>query len=266
MSWRPYFTTARLALREAATYRLNHFLSFVVAVVPLIALLLLWNTLLGPQQRLAGFTRGEMLTYFILTRWLYEFTGPVVWWDIAYEIREGDLIFHLLRPEWYSGYHFALIIGSKLPYALVGLAVAAPFALSVGVGWVWPPGVAAWAAFALSVVLAVALAYQFTFLSSLTAFWLEDNKAMNLLMDFVVPLAAGALLPLDVFPSAVATALRALPFAQLLYFPALVYLGRVDPGGWWAGVAQQVGWLVALLVINGWVWRRGLRRFRAVGG
>ena len=266
MRWRKYLSVARLAVREAASYRLNHFLSFVVAAVPLIALLLLWNQILGPHQRLAGFSRGEMLTYFILTRWLYEFTGPAVWWDITYEIREGDLVFHLLRPQHYGLYHFALILGSKLPYALVGLGVVVPFAFSVGRAWVWPPTLSAWAAFALSTVLAVVLAYQFTFLFSLSAFWLEDTGGVSLLADYVVPLAAGALLPLDLFPRPIAAALNALPFAQLLSFPAQVYLGRLTSTAWLTGLAEQVAWIAALIAFNAWVWRRGLRRFRAVGG
>ncbi len=266
MGWRKYLTVARLAMQEAAAYRLNHFLSFVVAAVPLLGLLLLWEQVLGPQGRLAGFSRGEMLTYFILTRWLYELTGPAVWWDITYEIYEGDLAFHLLRPQRYDLYHFALIVGSKLPYALVGLGVVVPFALSVGAAWVWPPSVGAWAAFGVSVALAIALAFQFTFLFSLSAFWLEDTGGVSLLTYFVVPLAAGSLLPLDLFPRPVAALLHALPFAQLLYFPAQVYLGRVTGPAWWLGVAQQLAWLVGLMLLNGWVWRRGLRRFRAVGG
>ncbi len=266
MGWRKYLTVARLAMQEAAAYRLNHFLSFVVAAVPLLGLLLLWDQVLGPQGRLAGFTRGEMLTYFILTRWLYELTGPAVWWDITYEIYEGDLAFHLLRPQRYDLYHFALILGSTLPYALVGLAVVVPFALSVGAAWVWPPSVGAWAAFGVSVALAIALAFQFTFLFSLSAFWLEDTGGVSLLTYFVVPLAAGSLLPLDLFPRPVAALLHALPFAQLLYFPAQVYLGRVSGAAWLSGVGVQLAWLVGLFLLNGWVWRRGLRRFRAVGG
>ncbi len=266
MSWRPYLTTARLAIREAAFYRLNHLLSFVVAAVPLVALLLLWEQIVGPGERMAGLSRAQMLTYFILTRWLYEMTGPAVWGDITYEIREGDLAFHLLRPEHYGRYHFSLMLGSKLPYAIIGLGVLVPFALAVGRGWVWPPAVWVWPAFALSVIAAILLAFQFTFLFSLTAFWLEDTSGVALLVDFVIPLAAGALVPLALFPAPIAAALRWLPFAALLSFPARVYLGLLTPQAWLHGLAVQVGWLAMLLLVNTWVWRRGIRRFRAVGG
>lgn len=266
MAARKYFTVARLAVQEAAAYRVNHILSFLVAAVPLLALLLLWDQVIAPQGRLVGFSRGEMLTYFILTRWLYELTGPAVWGDITHEIYQGDLAFHLLRPQRYDLYHFALILGSKLPYALVGLGVVVPLALSVGAAWVWPPTVGAWVAFGVSTALAMALAYAFTFLFSLSAFWLEDSDGVSLLVDFVVPLAAGALLPLDLFPRPVAALLHALPFAQLLYFPAQVYLGRVSGAAWLSGIGIQLAWLVGLFLLNGWVWRRGLRRFRAVGG
>ena len=264
--WRKYFMVAQLAVQEAASYRLNHALSFLVAAVPLVALILLWNAVFGPNTQLAGFSRGEILTYFVLTRWLYELTGPTVWWEIRYEILEGDLVFHLLRPQEYGLYHFALIVSSKLPYALTGLAVVAPFAWAVGAGWVWPPSLSAWLAFALSVLVAITLGYAFTFLFSLSAFWLEENTAVNLLADYVVPLAAGALLPLSLLPGPLAALLTRLPFAKLLYFPAQVYLGQVEGTAFWAGLGEQLAWLAGLAALNAWVWRRGLRRFRAVGG
>ncbi len=264
--WRKYVLVAQLAIREAASYRLNHALSFLVAAVPLVAVLLLWDAVFGPHTRLAGFSRAEMLTYFVLTRWLYELTGPTVWWDIRYEILEGDLVFHLLRPQRYGLYHFALFVGAKLPYALTGLAVVAPFALLVDAGWVWPPTLDAWLAFALSLVVAIVLGYAFTFLFSLSAFWLEEISAVDLLVDHIVPLAAGALLPLSLLPGPLAVLLTRLPFAKLLYFPAQVYLGQVEGTAFWAGLGEQLAWLAIVVALNTWVWKRGLRRFRAVGG
>ncbi|NPA27149.1 MAG: hypothetical protein GXO36_06090 [Chloroflexi bacterium] len=266
VNWRPYRTLVELSIRQATAYRMNYFLSFIVAAVPLIALLLLWETIYGTETQLAGFDRAQMLTYFILTRWLYELTRPTIWWDITYEVREGDLVFHLLRPFPYGLYHFALIVGFNLPYALIGLAVVAPFAWIVGAGWIWPASLATWLAFGVSAGLAFVLGYAFTLLFSLSAFWLEENSAVELLVHYITPLAAGALLPLDLLPGPLAALLARLPFAKLLYFPAQVYLGRVSGTAFWTGLAEQGLWLLGLILVNTWVWHQGLRRFRAVGG
>jgi len=266
MHWRKYALATWLAVRESAAYRLNHILSFVVAAVPLVAMLLLWDKVVGPGEKIAGMGRGEMLTYFIITRWLYELAAPTVWWDITSEIREGDLAFHLLRPQNYSLYHFAIILGSKMPYAIIGLGVVAPFALSIGQNWLWPPSALAWLGYGASAALSIVLGYQLTFLLSLSAFWLEETDAVALIADFVIPLAAGAVLPLSLFPKSVATALNFLPFAKILFFPAQVYLGTLSSQAIAIGLAEQAAWIAMLWALNTWVWQRGLRRFRAVGG
>ncbi len=266
MHWRKYALVTWLAVREAASYRLNHILSFVVGAVPLIAMLLLWDKVVGAGEKIAGMGRGEVLTYFIVTRWLYEIAAPTVWWDITSEIREGDLVFHLLRPQNYGLYHFAVILGSKLPYGIIGLGVVAPFALSIGQSWAWPPSALAWLGFGASALLSMVLGYQLTFLLSLSAFWLEETDGVALIADYVIPLAAGAVLPLSLFPKPIAAALEMLPFAKILFFPAQVYLGMVGGKAIAAGLAEQAAWIVALWALNAWVWRMGLRRFRAVGG
>jgi ABC-2 type transport system permease protein len=52
-----------------------------------------------------------------------------------------------------------------------------------------------------------------------------------------------------------------------MYFPAAIFTGRInDP--WFAvqGLLIQSTWVVALLLFNTLLWRRGLRRHTAVGG
>ena len=266
MKVRKYLMVSRLAVREASAYRLNHFLSFFVVAAPLLAVLVLWDTVFTQQPELVGLTRSEVLTYLILTRWLFELTGPSVWWEITSDIRDGTLSFHLLRPESYHAYYLASIVGSKLPYGAAGVLVILPFAVLVGDAFVLPDSWFTWVSFPVSILLAILLGYQFTFLFSLTAFWLEEGRAMEILADIVVPFAMGNLLPLSFLPSGVSFFLERLPFQYLLYFPLNVYLEQLSQAQVISGVFTQLGWIGALLLVNKIIWRIGLRRFTAVGG
>ena len=265
-SIRKYLFVAKISIQEAAAYRLNHFLSFVVIAVPLAVILLLWDKVYGEHQLLASLTRNEVLTYFILTRWLFELTGPAVWWEITSDIHDGTLSFHLLRPENYQTYHFAAILGSKLPYSTVGLLVILPFVLLLGESFVFPTSWLIWMGFFLSSLLAVVLNYQLTYLFSLTAFWLEEGTAVNILADIVIPFAMGNILPLSFLPPTVEGFLQRLPFQYLLYFPASVYLDQLSQNQITQGVLTQIFWIIILFLLNKSVWKKGLRRFTAVGG
>jgi len=266
MKMRKYLMVSRLAIREASAYRLNHFLSFLVVAAPLIAVLLLWDTVFAEQQELAGLTRSEVLTYFILTRWLFELTGPSVWWEITSDIRNGTLSAHLLRPESYHAYYLALIVGSKLPYGTVGFMVILPFAVLVGKAFIIPDSLFTWVSFPFSILLAILLGYQFTFLFSLTAFWLEEGRAIEILADIVVPFAMGNILPLSFLPPAISLFLGHLPFQYLLYFPLSLYLEQLTQAQVISGLLAQLEWIGALFLINKVIWRIGLRGFTAVGG
>ncbi len=266
MGWRKYFLVARLSMREASAYRVNHVVSFIVVAAPLIIVLLLWETIYDQQQKIAGLTRSQVLTYFILTRWLFELTGPAVWWEITSDIRDGTLAAHLLRPEDYQAYQFASIIGAKLPYAVVGLIVIFPFALFIGEAFLIPDSGLVWGGFLLSIALAMMMGYLFTYLFSLTAFWLEEGRGVELLADIAIPFAMGSMLPLSFLPDAWEKFLSYLPFQYLLYFPVNIYLEKLTREQVLLGLAVQIIWIGALLLINKVVWDMGLRRFSAVGG
>ena len=57
-----------------------------------------------------------------------------------------------------------------------------------------------------------------------------------------------------------------LPFRWAFGFPIEVIIGPISDGELAAGLAMQAAWLAALVVLIRVVWRRGVRRFAAVGG
>ena len=72
--------------------------------------------------------------------------------------------------------------------------------------------------------------------------------------------------PLDLMPDWVFRLSQWLPFYYQMYFPAAVFTGRIGPEMAMQGLAVQVCWVIALLLLNQFLWSRGLRRHTAVGG
>jgi ABC-2 type transport system permease protein len=67
-------------------------------------------------------------------------------------------------------------------------------------------------------------------------------------------------------PALIQAAAVLLPFRYMLGFPVEVLMGGLAPGELALGFALQTAWLLAALSIYQLVWRRGLRRYSAVGG
>ena len=76
----------------------------------------------------------------------------------------------------------------------------------------------------------------------------------------------GQLFPLDLLPAWLFRIAQFLPFYYQMYFPGAILTGRLEQPLVWQGLLIQLFWVLALLVLGEFLWRRGLRRHTAVGG
>jgi ABC-2 type transport system permease protein len=60
--------------------------------------------------------------------------------------------------------------------------------------------------------------------------------------------------------------LKLLPFQYLAYFPALVFLGKIQGMALVQGLLAELAWALILVVLANVLYRLGLRRYSAFGG
>jgi ABC-2 type transport system permease protein len=77
---------------------------------------------------------------------------------------------------------------------------------------------------------------------------------------------SGHMFPIDLLGEPWATVLKALPTQYLAYFPAVVFLGKVQGQELLPGLLGAVGWAIGLMVVSRLLYRVGLRRYSAYGG
>lgn len=98
------------------------------------------------------------------------------------------------------------------------------------------------------------------------AFWATRADALLAVQDSLVFLLGGQVAPVAVLPGVLRLLAVALPFRYMLGFPVEVLAGRLDARALLGGFALQLAWLAVALTLAALAWRRGLRRFSAVGG
>jgi ABC-2 type transport system permease protein len=64
----------------------------------------------------------------------------------------------------------------------------------------------------------------------------------------------------------VADVVRFLPFEYTAYFPAAVWLGKVQGGELVRSLVVEAAWVVVMIVACRIAWWRGTRRYSAFGG
>lgn len=255
-----------MVFQEDMQYRADYIVSFLCVLFPLIAILLLWRTIFYEVEMIKGYTAAMMITYYVLAAFLGDFVHPVVWMDIASDIREGTLSNYLLRPISYKWHNFCVIRGSGIVRTIVSLPLIIGFSLVLALDFQFPNHLSSYLLFFLALGLAIILGFQLTYLFSLSAFWLEENTGMLYLVNFVIPILVGSILPLDLFPSAIYRIIEVLPFKYLLFFPLSIFLEKIVLKEIVSGLVIQMVWIIVIYFVNRLVWSRGIRKFSAYGG
>ena len=256
-TWEDYFMY-RLSF---VLWRLRNFLVFFLSVY------FFWSALFQNHRQLFGYTRQEMMTYLVLTAFLRSLVLGSRSNRLAGQIRKGDLTATLLKPVSVRGFWLASDLADKLLNLLfsaieVGFAV---FLLRLTVSL--PEHFSTYLWTALFAVLGLFTYFFFSFTISVLAFWTQEVWATRFLLEFVfLQLLSGALFPLDAFPEIVRKVAVLTPFPYLIFFPARIWLEQVSLSeiGW--GATTAILWLVTLMGVSHYLWRRGLKDYSSFGG
>ncbi len=257
-------TLVRIGMVESIAYRAEMVVWLLTTTMPLV-MLGLWTSVADEAPFRAWATR-DFVAYYLAALLVRNLTSNWVAWQISEEIRGGQVSGRLLRPihpfAGYLGTHVGAI-----PLRLIAVAPVLVLMLATSARGVLVTDPAHVALFLLSIVGAWALTFGvFLCLGSL-AFFLD--KAMGIIEVYfgVFAILSGYLIPLALLPDWIQAIARWLPFRSMLGDPISIWIGRVPSVTDAAQlVAQQWAWAAALLLLAGWLWRTGVRRYEAYGG
>ncbi|MEQ1787119.1 MAG: ABC-2 family transporter protein [Acidimicrobiales bacterium] len=261
---RLYVEVARHSYARISTYR-----SATVAGVftnTVFGFLLAYILLAVHAERgeIGGFDAVDTVTFTFVAQGLLMVLGMFNDTEIADRISTGDVVVDLQRPYDHQGWWAGVSYGKAAYYAIFRgvppfLAGAVVFDLRLP-----SPGTAV--AFAVSIVLAVGVAFGWRYLLQISAFWIIDVRGANQLGWLTAQFLSGAFLPIVFFPGWLETLARALPFAYMLQVPVEVWLGRYDAAELPGVFALQVAWAAALVLAGRYVMRRAVQRVVVQGG
>jgi len=267
---RKYWHVINVGIQNTLVYRVNFLFRSVFALVPLTATILLWRTIYQGRTasaEIAGYTLAQMISYYLLVTIVDALTAVTEDdWQIAADIREGNISQFLLKPINYLGYRLCLYLSGRLIYTAVALAPVAGFILLQREYFVLPPSWAAFGWFLVSVVLTGLLQFLISYTMALLSFWVLEVATFIFIVFAFEQLAGGHLFPLDILPAGVTQVLQFTPFPYMLFFPVSIYLGQRSGAALWQGLAFQAGWVVFAYALARLIWSRGVRRYSAFGG
>jgi ABC-2 type transport system permease protein len=258
---RPYAATVRMGatagIGEHPLVVLDHAIGLVRAAL----VVLIWRAILGSDARPDDVDAGAVLTYILLARVLSDQLG--VQTPVLDAIWSGSVASRLLRPVSVFGDYLAELVGGWalrwVTFSLPALALAPLLGVSLA-----PASPARAAGFIVSLGLSVAVGSAVDFLFALVVIRSAENLwSLRMARDSLVPLVAGAVIPMSLFPWSIGDVLAWLPFASMVAAPLRIYTGDGDVARL---LLLQAGWAVVLWVVTRALWRRSAPHMVSFGG
>ncbi|GJF30184.1 ABC transporter permease [Kitasatospora sp. NE20-6] len=256
------------AFRRYATYRAataaGAFTNTVFGFILAYTFLALWRARPG----LGGYDANQAVTYIWISQALL--VTVAVWGggfqdDVQERFRSGDIAVDLYRPVDFQAWWLATDLGRAAFHLLARGAV--PTLAGVLVFHIrLPRSPLVWAAFLLSVLLAVVVSFGLRFLVSLTGFWLHDSEGIRAVTLVVAMFFSGMLLPITLFPGLLGRLAAVLPWAALIQIPTDVLLERRTGTALATGLAFQLVWAAVLFAAGRAMLALAVRKVVVQGG
>lgn len=265
-----YWRVINIGIQNHLAYRFNFLARALFGLIPLMAMLMLWRTIYagkGADALVGAYTLAEMISYYLVVAVVSALTMVSDDdWQIAADIRDGNINHFLAKPMDYLAYRLCLFFCGRLVYLAVAALPLAGFFWLLRDYLQWPANVATLGWFGLSVVLTALLQFFISYALAMLAFWVLEVSTFIFIVYAFEYIASGNLFPLDILPPALQRVLTFTPFPYELFFPVSIYLGKVSGPALWQGLGLQLGWVVVAYGAARWAWHRGIRRYSAVGG
>ena len=188
--------------------------------------------------------------------------------DIAASITEGSIAYEMVRPmDLYSRW-FCQAAANRLarallrcaPILIVAFIVPEPFRMS------FPPSILQFGFFVASMALSLGVVVSFSMLTYVSLFYTLSPMGMRIVLAVSSDFLAGAIVPLPFFPEPFRVVAELLPFAAMQNMPLRIYAGNIAGMDALRGIALQLFWLAALLLIGRFAMGRAIKKVVVQGG
>jgi len=262
-----------IGIQNSLTYRFNFLARSLFGLIPLMAMISVWRTIFhgnaanGGTSMVGTYTFSQMVSYYLLATVVDALTAVNEDdWQIAADIKDGNISQFLLKPIDYLWYRFCLFLSGRVTYLAVAAAPVAIFILCLHNYFVLPHSWTAFGLFLFSVILTAFLQFFMSYTMAMLAFWVLEVSTFIFILFAFEYLASGHLFPLDILPAWLERILHFTPFPYQLFFPISIYMGKTTGNDLARGLVIQFLWVCAMYMLARFAWNRGIKKYEAVGG
>lgn len=261
---RKYWVIFKVNWQNCFEYRGKFFANLINGVITLVVMVFIFRAIFNQTNDFAGYTFSSIFTYLLMTRILHFLTRGNTARLIGDEIKEGRLSTYLLKPVSYRKYWFFSFLADRMFELIIRFLLLFLF-LILFPAYLKLPSLGIFSLFLIFLFISLIFNFFFNFLLAMLAFWVTDIRLFSTLVGLIIGFLAGELIPLDILPGVLKKISLVLPFQYVLYFPIKLYQGSLSPVQIATGMLISLFWILVFLWILNYFWRKGVKRYEAVG-
>lgn len=247
--------------------RSRSFVWFLLSLVTPLLMILFWRGATSGGKVIGnGWTFSYLTTYYFLVVVGNAFLMSHREEDVGVlDIQEGNLSAYLLKPFSY----YLIQLFDELPYrfmqGIYGVIALIFCFIFMGRSLTFvqdPEGILLCSIIAITAYL---LSLTFKIVIGFLAFWLTEIKGLFEVIEVILTVFAGYLLPIALLPDWLAHFASFLPFPYMLYYPIIAVEGKLPTITLLWVLLMQIIWLSIFGLLCKMLWKYGVRRYSGVG-
>ena len=260
MRFATYTKTAAVGFLQVANYRTEVWFQVFSKILVFAGIILLWSVI-GTGS--TGQTYTQLIAYFLVANGVRELIDALYGKfgsGMIDDIKAGKISAYLLQPTHTVLFMYFKHVGTRgvtmlfsVLYIILGVILAPPTSLLAGL------------LFFIVVASGAVISMAQSTMVGCGAFWMTDAKGIKNVVNHISKVFSGALIPLTFFPIVYQTPVMLSPFASYAYLPATLMQAKSIDSFLFLQVGVSIGWAVSLLFLSRLIWRKGVRRYEAIG-
>jgi ABC-2 type transport system permease protein len=257
------FAVFRTCFHQIVAERLTVLLWSLASGIGLIKILAVW--LASDTDIIGGFSRSELISYYIFIFILQQIIDWEAFWGLREEIMDGIVSSHLLKPFRYSLFVFIREFAYKIVNFSTQLLVTIVLVFSLKSYIHFNIDLAVFIKLIPIIIIGIGITFTINLIFGYITFFITESSYVWMFTGSIAFLLGGSALPLSFFPSALQGIIKLNPFRYTYSLPAELVFNKLSPGDYAQGVIIGSLWLLILLIIMKFVWQKGLKKYTAFG-
>ncbi len=246
-------------------YRLRVITWILVDVMQFIVFPFIWLSVYGDRTDIAGFTRADIVTYYIVVAFIALAAHSHVSRITRLDVMGGALNQWLVKPITYYWQNFFREVGYKCISIFLIAAITALVYFLFPQYIRLPESNMVYVHFVFFLFVAYFISHMFEYLIGILSFWIGETTALKQVKYVLNTVLNGELAPLHFFPMILQSIAALLPFQYLAYIPAQIFLENITGAVVYKHMVFAVVWAIVMKMIVEFTYRRGLKTYDGVG-